>query len=212
MLVRVTADLHGNLPEIEPCDLLLIAGDVCPDNEKAQQRYWLRILFHDWLRKLPAKEIVWIAGNHDFVCETPGFYRTADKLPGHYLRDEAITLEIDGESVRIYGMPWVPNLPSWAFYADSMAMQSAAMRIPDDIDIALLHGPPAGILDQAVRGVHVGAMHVGSRLSVVAPKLCVFGHIHEAFGTEQIGTTTFCNAAYVDENYKVRGLIPEFNL
>ena len=60
MKVVATSDLHGTLPPIPACDLLLIAGDVCPvwDHKLFFQDIWLRTTFTDWLRAQPAKKIV----------------------------------------------------------------------------------------------------------------------------------------------------------
>jgi Icc-related predicted phosphoesterase len=39
LTVYTTADLHGWLPPVSPCDLLVIAGDICPPhNQRADRR------------------------------------------------------------------------------------------------------------------------------------------------------------------------------
>ena len=60
MNVVAISDLHGFLPETPPCDLLLIAGDVCPVwNHRWQfQRKWLREVFGPWLEAQPARKVV----------------------------------------------------------------------------------------------------------------------------------------------------------
>jgi Icc-related predicted phosphoesterase len=209
MLCRVTADLHGNLPDVEPCDLFLIAGDVCPVNDHniAYQRSWLRQEFTYWLDQVDAKHKVWIAGNHDFVCEQPGFRRIADEIPGTYLCDDKITVE----GVDIYGSPWVPNLARWAFYADSKNLKAKAMTVPST-DILLLHGPPAGRLDHVNGSGSVGSLEMADRLATITPRYVLFGHIHEGFGQEDKPGTTYINASYVNEYYEAVNHIVEFEI
>lgn len=209
MRIVATSDWHGNFPKIPECDLLLIAGDVCPidSHQEHHQRKWLRGAFADFLNEVPAKEIIWIAGNHDFACQSPGFWRIAETLPGHYLADTEVV--IDG--IKIYGSPWVPNLPSWAFHAGPQMLQDRADRIPIDTDILLLHGPPYGILDR-VGFRHVGADHVMSRLRQVLPQYVIFGHIHEGYGRMELGGIEFKNVAHVDEFYEPINPPQTFNL
>ena len=64
--VCATADLHGWLPPISPCDLLLIAGDICPPTD---QRHWLDTNFRTWLVDSPARHVVATWGNNDVVPE-----------------------------------------------------------------------------------------------------------------------------------------------
>jgi metallophosphoesterase superfamily enzyme len=50
---------------------LLIAGDICPvtNHDPEFQARWLRWEFREWLESVPARQKVFIAGNHDLVFE-----------------------------------------------------------------------------------------------------------------------------------------------
>jgi hypothetical protein len=193
------ADLHGNLPtDLPEGDVLAIAGDICPitDHSIPFQRAWLEQSFYLWLEDLPHPEIVWIAGNHDFVCQSE------DWMPGGrgtYLLDDGVV----AAGLSFYGTPWVPNLPRWAFFADDEARAATVAVIPQ-VDVLISHGPPRGYGDQLVAGARVGCKFLAERLVAVPPRLCIFGHIHEDYGTWEQPPTTLANVAYVDERYVVR--------
>lgn len=183
MKVIATADLHGSLPEIEPCNILLIAGDICPirSHNLEDQREWLLNTFSGWLRNVPADHIVGIAGNHDFVFESdPALAR---ELPWTYLIDE----HVDIEGLRIFGTPWVPNLRNWAFYGgqDGCAIFKNG-RFPENIDVLLSHGPMRGFGDTVgpLGGgpVEVGCIYMRERVRDLKPRAFVCGHVHEGYG------------------------------
>src|SRR4051812_41277835 len=88
--VVAISDIHGNLISVPECDILLIAGDICPTMWAAPQAQWLRGPFADWLNRIPAKEVVGVAGNHDWIFQQGPELVTG--LRWHYLRDEAIKL------------------------------------------------------------------------------------------------------------------------
>lgn len=217
MKLVATSDIHGARPEIPECDLLLIAGDVCPvdaSHEPHYQRKWLRTTFATWLRGLDTDRVVWIAGNHDFACEQPGFSRIAQEISDNvrdrggpfveYLQDTFTTIDHPGlGELKVWGSPWVPNLRSWAFYSTNDAFRLHAANIRDEqADILLLHGPPKGIMDSISLYGHVGAPHTASAIQQALPRLVVFGHIHEGYGAEKIGDVEFANVAHMDEDYR----------
>lgn len=211
MRVCAISDLHGFLPPIEACDLLLLAGDLCPvrDHSLQAQREFLDGPFRGWLETLPAKHIVGVAGNHDFIFERAP-EMVANDLPWRYLQDSAT--QVDG--LTIYGTPWQPWFCDWAFNLYQRDLKEKWELIPDRLDILLLHAPPAGFGDLTETGNRTGSPSLLARIEQVKPKLVVFGHIHEAFGRWTIndGVTTLANVTHVDVRYRPANAASVFEL
>jgi Icc-related predicted phosphoesterase len=194
------SDLHGNLCDIPECDILILAGDICPDAHSLLQAKWLDVAFRDWLNEVPAKHVVTVAGNHDLIFERATHLVPKD-LRWHYLEDKGVELE----GLKIWGMPWI--VPIWgAFQQDEGGLEKKYAKIPDDIDIVISHGPPFGIGDLAPRrlggsldGEHVGSPALLSRLYKVKPQLVVFGHIHEGQGVYPKDGILFGNASLLNK-------------
>ena len=74
--------------------------------------------------------------------------------------------------------------------------------IPKDTDVLITHGPPAGILDQTYEGQHVGCADLRRYVSMIKPKVHIFGHIHESYGREKKEGTVFVNASICTGSYR----------
>ncbi len=225
MKIVLTSDIHGFLPDIPSCDLLLIAGDVCPvhDHDRKFQADWLRNEFTDWMRAQPARSTVWIGGNHDLVLEDwRGKREKLAQLPGVYLDNADITVPIDEcTSLKIWGSPMSNTFGRWAFMASENILAEVWRSIPRDTDIILTHGPPWGLGDlvpayswsahkrgwitpRTGGGDHVGSSSLTNQLSYDRwpnLKLLVTGHIHEAFGKYELNGFDIWNAAHVTADY-----------
>lgn len=207
-IIRAIADLHGNLPAIDDCDVLIIAGDICPNKtmepvrRSETQLEWLAKDFGKWLDDLNERDIqvVAIAGNHDFVFQDMIADVKSLNLRWTYLCDEETI--IDG--LRFYGTPWVPRLKNWAFHATPRVLQMRADAIPDGIDVLISHGPPEKVRDRTAHGDFAGDFTLNGAIERVKPRLFVCGHIHEAHGesTMNDGWTLVRNVSYLDEFYK----------
>lgn len=171
MKIVAISDLHGHLPKLQPCDVVVICGDIVPPN--IQKNYeaslaWLSGPFQSWALNLDCKKVIFIAGNHDFVFETMrnGEVHTCgqhsiyphSKLYFHPERicdtlfqmdnncDPKLIYLCDGsyvyQGVKFYGTPWCPSLRNWAFYGDSETLKKKFDQIPSDFDVLLTHCPP----------------------------------------------------------------------
>ena len=197
MRICCISDLHGHLPEVPPCDLLLLAGDLVPaeGHEPAEGRRWLATRFRDWLGEVPARAVVGVAGNHDFVFAA-GDLGLTPPLPWTYLQDSGTTVG----GLTIWGTPWQPTFFDWAFNLDEPELAAKWDLIPEATDVLLLHGPPFGHGDPTPRGP-AGSPSLLRRIEAVRPRLAVAGHIHSGYGVYAIGPTTFVNASHLDESY-----------
>lgn len=194
--IVATSDLHGFLPEIPLCDLLLIGGDICPDGHEKEQSDWLGTTFRRWLRTVKAKEIVAVAGNHDWVFQNrPELVPT---LRWHYLLDSGITLF----GYKIWGSPWQPVFFDWAFNLKEPELDEKWKLIPEDTNILLLHGPPYRYGDRNAQGEHTGSPSLTKRIQEIQPQLVVCGHIHEARGDYHINQTHVLNVSQLDLRYQ----------
>lgn len=196
------SDLHGYLPEIPECDLLLLAGDYNPYHRLPDQYAWMEGKFRTWFNALPAREVVWIGGNHDFACQKPD-KGLLGAFKGHYLQDSGVELF----GLKIYGLPWTPPFFDWAFMAHEDKLRYLCSQIPLDTDIVVSHGPPRNVRDKNSDGHPCGSYALWERMTLVRPRLCVFGHIHEGRGTHHQAwngdrPTIFANVSHVNAQYK----------
>jgi len=204
MRVVAISDLHGWLPpDVPECDLLIIAGDICPDapgtesraqlNASAEhQARWLRERFIPWVERQAAREIVMCWGNHDYVGEVPA---VVPPMPLRLMTDEA--QEVSG--LHIYASPWTSFAPEvWAFDVPPATLAGYMGRIPAGLDVLVTHGPPKGVLDRVRSGVHAGSDALLKAVALTQPRLHIFGHIHECRGQQGLSY----NVAILDEDYK----------
>lgn len=148
-----------------------------------------------WLRSLPHRVKVVVAGNHE-LCLQKRPEEARALLEGFvYLEDAAATVE----GLVFYGSPWQPIFRVWAFGARRGPELAAKWaRIPERVDVLVTHGPPFGYGDRARPGHPGGEWHVGcvdllARVRVVRPRLHLFGHIHQDPGRWEEDGISFAN-------------------
>jgi Icc-related predicted phosphoesterase len=152
-----------------------------------------------FLGTLPHEYKILVAGNHDWCFERDP--EAARRLVRNaiYLEDAAV--ELGG--TKFYGSPWQPWFLDWAFNLErGEPLREVWSKIPEDTEVLITHGPPYGVCDRTLRGELVGCEQLLERVQRVKPKLHLFGHIHEGYGTVQTDETLFVNASTCDVRYR----------
>ncbi|MEX2168671.1 MAG: metallophosphoesterase [Pirellulales bacterium] len=220
MRIAAISDQHGFLPDIPQCDLLIIAGDVCPDGfgrhvaaeTPRLQQDWFNREVRPWLAQSPATHKVLTWGNHDWCGEACDF--SGDAPPAalttalQIVVDQATTVSVGDQSIRLWLSPWSNQFGYWSFMRHPEALAAVYAAIPEGIDVVVSHQPAFGYGD-AVPHYRTGEpMPQGSRellaaIDRVKPRILICGHIHEGHGQFVHNGTRIFNASVVDENYQL---------
>lgn len=220
MRIVALSDQHGHLPDIPQCDLLIIAGDVCPDrfgpflamHAPEQQRFWFDRHVRSWLAKAPAAHKLLTWGNHDwcgqacsFHSDSPAQASTADL---QILVDERTSVPTSDGQISVWATPWSNRFMNWAFMKAPGELEALYAEIPEGIDVLVSHQPPYGYGDRSFdvgsgRVEHLGSRELLAAIESVRPRLVICGHIHDGYGRTEYAGIPIYNVTLVDEQYRL---------
>lgn len=193
------SDTHGfhdqlSLPR---GDILVHAGDFTDGGLVEEAQHFLR-----WFGQVGdfAHRLL-IAGNHDLAFEhLPELVEKFIPENVTYLNDSGVTLG----GLRFWGSPVTPYFFNWAFNRRSREIGRHWDLIPAGTDVLITHGPPFGLLDGVgPEREPVGCPQLARTVAAIKPRLHVFGHIHESYGSHHQGGTHYLNASICNAEYQV---------
>ena len=217
MKIVAISDQHGFLPDIPACDLLIVAGDQCPDYPSGamervgsgpqikNQRRWFETVWMTWRRKQPAALCLVTGGNHDYALEVLGEPRAQTPLGDNTVLCEDCLYRVG--DLRVWLTPWSTQFRDWAFMATEEEVVQKYQAIPAGVDILVSHQPPAMVGDRFVdvktkKVEHLGSKVLRAAIVRVQPKVVVCGHIHSGRGVGPIGPTQVYNVSILNERYE----------
>ncbi|RAL10734.1 Metallo-dependent phosphatase [Aspergillus homomorphus CBS 101889] len=212
----ILSDTHNiNLPSDSTtnhrADVAIHCGDLTQTSMLDEMQASIALL-----QQIDAPLKLVIAGNHDFTLDTPFFrdllekdYARLDptaiaKFYGEYgearqlfaapdaqasgirLLDEGthqFTLQ-NGAVLTVYASPYTPARGKMGFQYERS--EGHAFDIPPGVDVAMTHGPPAGVLDYTAHGQRAGCPDLLAAAARARPPMHCFGHIHEGWGARLV--------------------------
>lgn len=205
MKIVTISDTHNkhnklDLSNYYDCDTIIHAGDWTGNTDRTTN-------FLDWYNKLPFKNKILIAGNHEKRIEhkPEAFTKILLDYPTvKYLNNTSITID----DINFFGSPWSNNFYNWAFMAEEDKLELIWEQIPNDTHVLITHGPAYSINDLVVRPFdrdpNVGSKTLQNRkLELRNLKVHISGHIHEAYGqVESNGILNICPSV-LNEYYQL---------
>lgn len=215
MKICAISDTHGLLPKIEPCDVLLIAGDISPldiQHNLNEMDKWIYTSFCPWIRSLNCTYKILVAGNHDYYLQN---LTTSSKLVLEmecggdliYLNNTCTSIYTESKTLKIFGTPWCHEFGYWPFMIPDKVLVEKFKEIPENLDILVSHDPPFNLTDADLNNYngcksHCGNIVLSNEIIIKRPKIVISGHIHSGFHSfEEYDRMKFVNVSQVDNNY-----------
>ena len=221
MRIAALSDQHGFLPPIPACDLLIVAGDVCPDlfggvsamSAPERQARWFDREARPWLAAAPAAHRILTWGNHDWCGQICDFSADAPDRAS----TTALQILVDAgslvpsvaagrpeTSLSVWATPWSNQFMRWAFMDEPAALAEVYAAIPAGIDVLVSHQPPYGVGDRVPgRSDQLGSRELRAAIDRVRPRLVICGHIHGGHGRYVHDGIPVYNVSVVDEEYRL---------
>ncbi|KAL3908512.1 MAG: hypothetical protein SGILL_008454 [Bacillariaceae sp.] len=214
----IFSDTHGlhrkvHLPR---GDILIHAGDFSKTGEVKTIED-----LSEYFAESGFQKIVVIAGNHDMTLDREYYQRRGDKIHRNpmncdqaqaaiernatYLNDSSWTSD---DGLTFYGSPYSPYFFGWAFNLHrGEPIKECWDKIPSHeewpVDILMTHGPPLGRGDLTAERRRAGCYDLLKAVQQrVKPRVHIFGHIHEGYGTSFDGHTLYINASSLNVQYQ----------
>ncbi len=186
MRLLAVSDLHLDAGAAEAllsvagaADLVVVAGDLATQHEGLAE-YAAR------LEPVAAKTIM-VPGNNESL-DALRAATSATVLHGQGAESAGLTVAGLGGGV--------PPLPPSAWESWDLTEEEAATLLAplDRADLLVCHSPPAGLGDNHAQLGHIGSAALKAAMLRLAPRLCVFGHVHDCWGASgAIGGTEWRN-------------------
>ncbi|KLU89540.1 hypothetical protein MAPG_08511 [Magnaporthiopsis poae ATCC 64411] len=209
----IISDTHGlEFPEesrpTERVDVVLHCGDLTEGSSVDEYHTTLRLL-----QKIDAPLKLVIAGNHDVTLDERAVRRLvqetfppldldlavkessevraimtgedATKHSIHFLEEGTHKFTLaNGAALTVYASPYTPAFGNGAYQFEPD--DGHDFTIPPDVDVAMTHGPPRGILDRVPGSGSVGCKLLFEAIERSRPRLHCFGHIHVGWGAKLV--------------------------
>lgn len=221
MKIAIMSDMHGVLPTVEPCDFVFICGDISPlhiQKNIVLMREWLKEDFAKWVNELPCKQVIMVAGNHDYILldlwkddykhNVYIKHPTGNKL--HLLENNHISIFDEREYI-VWGSPYCHIFGNWPFMYNSSVLKEGFKTMPENCDFALTHDAPYGCSDTLLQPTkwktpyHIGNKELRDAVIEKRPKYLFHGHLHSTnHECEMLEDTKVYNVSILDEYYEYK--------
>jgi hypothetical protein len=210
MNIFSTSDFHGSffalstiisyINKKSDIDVVLFCGDIFGDGNycytkkdlllKQEEDY---LCFREMIKEIKCSNVYYILGNHDvYIPKSDDMSYLPNavkmKLESKFVPFEKVCIKHHGTDRECNELEIAHALENLELYKK----------------FVVAHQPPLGTLDMDIVGWHYGSKAVNDFIISEKPAIYFCGHVHEAFGVENIGETMVINSSCYND--QIRGI------